>query len=58
MGTHPSNPSLLKSNREITLLNHIKNNNDKNIPYLFKILSVKSSLSIQIHPDKHIGKIL
>lgn len=31
---------------------------NKNLPYLFKILSIKKCLSIQAHPDKELGKLL
>ena len=61
MGTHPNGPSTLKKNGT-PLGDYLKENphvlgeeasNRTNIPYLFKVLSVETALSIQAHPDKH-----
>ena len=47
MGTHPNGEALLKSNEE-PLSKHI----NKNLKFLFKVLSIDKCLSIQVHPDK------
>jgi len=69
MGTHPSNPSIVKSTS--TPLSKVLASNpsligDKvsqkfgnhELPFLFKILSIHKALSIQAHPDKDLAKQL
>ena len=57
MGTHPSGPSTLKSSGQL-LADFLKANTGavggqgSNLPYLFKVLSVDTALSIQAHPNK------
>eukprot|EP00094_Tigriopus_californicus_P001368 TCALIF_01324-PA protein Name:"Similar to MPI Mannose-6-phosphate isomerase (Macaca fascicularis)" AED:0.15 eAED:0.15 QI:2/0/0/1/0.75/0.8/5/0/691 len=61
MGTHPSGPSRIKSNSE-PLKEFLESQPDllgssvtqfgKDLPYLFKVLSVNKALSIQAHPNK------
>lgn len=71
MGTHPNNPSRLSDN---TLLSeHLKSHpeligssvsskfedcKDGSLPFLFKVLSIGTALSIQAHPDKPLAKKL
>lgn len=69
MGTHPSVPSKNKQSGE-SLRDIVSNSpdllNDKvidrfgkgELPYLFKVLSIRKALSIQAHPDKELGAIL
>lgn len=66
MGTHPSGPSsvMLKDGKIGSLLSHILQENPsfvgekvrekfgQTLPFLFKVLSVNTALSIQAHPDK------
>ncbi|KAK6196407.1 hypothetical protein SNE40_001639 [Patella caerulea] len=65
MGTHPNCPSYvdIPGKEEIKLEDWIKDHRDKlgsevntyfdgKLPFLFKVLSVKTSLSIQAHPNK------
>ncbi|XP_042453462.1 mannose-6-phosphate isomerase 1-like isoform X1 [Zingiber officinale] len=70
MGTHESGPSFTGSDsEEVTLKKWIRENpgalGDKvvakwgtDLPFLFKILSVASALSIQAHPDKELARML
>ena len=58
MGTHPSGPSSVKATGQ-TLADFLKDNpgsvggeGASNLPYLFKVLSVDTALSIQVHPCK------
>ncbi|KAJ8686633.1 hypothetical protein QAD02_022427 [Eretmocerus hayati] len=61
MGTHPNGPSILKQ-EQIPLSKFIEENKTTlgavakecgpNLPYLFKVLSVRKALSIQVHPNK------
>ncbi|XP_065171083.1 mannose-6-phosphate isomerase isoform X2 [Atheta coriaria] len=61
MGTHPNCPSYIKSSGtalSTVLVNYPKYLGDKSImtfglklPFLFKVLSVRKALSIQVHPD-------
>ncbi|KAG7661639.1 PMI1 [[Candida] subhashii] len=70
MGTHPSVPSiavdlpgkktlrdLVTSNPEHYLSKSIidKFGSSKELPFLFKVLSIEKVLSIQAHPDKQLG---
>ena len=65
MGTHPNGPSSVKipGQPEESLENWLKQNPDAlgsrmkdyfkgALPFLFKVLSVNNSLSIQAHPNK------
>lgn len=62
MGTHPNGPSTLKD-KDIPLDKYIQENSHvlgnavkdvfgTTLPFLFKILSVRKALSIQVHPNK------
>lgn len=47
MGDHPSGPSSIKSNdKELSTVLSDK------LPFLFKVLSIRKALSIQVHPNK------
>ena len=63
MGTHPKGPSVLENGDLLSnwLKIHSECRGDKvnvsfpqteQLPYLFKVLSVNKSLSIQAHPNK------
>jgi len=54
VGTHPSGPSLvLDGDEPVALSDWMKVNSKKgSLPFLFKILSVRTALSIQAHPDR------
>lgn len=72
MGTHPSCPSKLRQGnqqvgpllsdylrekpQEVGMVPEGYTNND--LPFLFKVLSIKTALSIQAHPDKALAKEL
>jgi len=71
MGTHPSGPSVLKKGfQEGKLLKeYLQEHPDlfgeplttrfgKDLPFLFKVLSVAKALSIQAHPDKKLAEQL
>ncbi len=60
MGTHPSGPSFLKRDRNISLENWLKIVTPDNyiVPFLFKVLSIRIPLSIQAHPDKALAEKL
>ncbi|XP_058798307.1 mannose-6-phosphate isomerase [Phymastichus coffea] len=62
MGTHPNGPSFLKDTQQ-SLDDYIQQNSSvlgsavqkmygTNLPFLFKVLSIKKALSIQVHPNK------
>lgn len=62
MGTHPSGMSSLKDTKK-SLDEYIKQNGQvlgsavqklygTNLPFMFKVLSVRKALSIQVHPNK------
>lgn len=53
MGTHKNGPSFQKQSN--TLLSSILGHD---IPFLFKVLSIKKALSIQAHPDKKLAEEL
>jgi len=56
MGTHPKGPAQVDlSDGVVPLLTFLKG---KPLPYLFKVLSVNQSLSIQAHPDKALARQL
>lgn len=48
MGTHVSGPSKIAGSN-VFLKDHL---NGQDLPFLFKVLSVRTALSIQAHPDK------
>lgn len=54
MGTHPSGPSKLHQS-SVSLSEYL---GGRQLPFLFKVLSVKTALSIQAHPDKQLATIL
>ena len=73
MGTHPSCPSKLRGEvnqpvgvllsqylsakpQDVGIVPEGYINND--LPFLFKVLSIKTALSIQAHPDKSLAKEL
>jgi len=72
MGTHPNVPATLSSNTSTTLAQHLTSNpklvgdkvnekfevKDGNLPFLFKVLSIGTALSIQAHPDKKLAERL
>jgi mannose-6-phosphate isomerase len=73
MGTHPNVPSTLQSPDHPTLASHLTSNpsligekihgkfpdsKDGNLPFLFKVLSIGTALSIQAHPDKELARRL
>lgn len=72
MGTHPNVPAKLSSSSETTLASHLTSNpalvgdkvaskfevKDGNLPFLFKVLSIGTALSIQAHPDKKLAERL
>jgi mannose-6-phosphate isomerase len=68
MGTHPSGPSTVVDDSK-PLAEHLKENPEwlgkvaaypggGGLPFLFKVLSVAKSLSIQAHPDKALAEKL
>jgi len=67
MGSHPSGSCTLENGQ--TLTEYINENPDvlgkdvyskfgPTLPFLFKVLSVETALSIQAHPDKNLASIL
>lgn len=74
MGTHKSAPSFILENsitdgKLVTLSSWISENPSvlgdkvfeewgKNLPFLFKVLSIAKALSIQAHPDKQLAEVL
>lgn len=65
MGTHPNGPSIVSipGKEEIPLSEWVEKHPEQlgpevqsffkgNLPFLFKVLSVRTSLSIQAHPNK------
>lgn len=68
MGTHPSNPSkdvttghsllhLIQTNQAL-LSSSVHAQYGSNLPFLFKVLSIRKALSIQAHPDKKLAERL
>ncbi|GAA5796239.1 hypothetical protein HPULCUR_001609 [Helicostylum pulchrum] len=66
MGTHPNAPSIVLDENKTTLSELVKDNVELStelvykqyngdLPFLFKILSIRKALSIQAHPDKKLG---
>ena len=54
MGTHTSGPSFVKGN-STSLKDHL---DGQDLPFLFKVLSVRTALSIQAHPDLSLAQKL
>lgn len=65
MGTHPNAPSIVKDDQtplkdlvqakpELST-EEVYKQYDGDLPFLFKILSIRKALSIQAHPDKELG---
>jgi len=54
MGTHPKGQSFLVNPTEKSLKEYL----GKDLPFLFKVLSVRTALSIQAHPNKEHARIL
>ncbi|ORX58141.1 phosphomannose isomerase type I [Hesseltinella vesiculosa] len=66
MGTHPNAPSLVMDDNHTPLKSLIHNDPklssepvykqyNGDLPFLFKVLSIRKALSIQAHPDKTLG---
>jgi mannose-6-phosphate isomerase len=72
IGTHPSAPSVLASDPSVTLASFLARHPEAlgaavrarfglaaaSLPFLFKVLSVQTALSIQSHPDKRLAERL
>jgi len=68
MGTHPNGPSLRRDTgenlKDIILANPelltlgIAKKYEGDLPFLFKVLSIRTALSIQAHPDKKLAEYL
>ena len=62
MGTHINGPSYIELDGEskISLWKFLRErfNLQDGLPFLFKVLSIKDPLSIQVHPDKQLAKYL
>lgn len=70
MGTHPSGPAAIRTSEGyVPLLEFIQKNRhfignvpsdypEDDLPFMFKILSIRTALSIQAHPDKALAKKL
>jgi hypothetical protein len=68
MGTHPTAPSTLPDHGNIQLLALLRDHPELlgaaaqefgvDLPFLFKVLSVETALSIQSHPDKALAEAL
>ncbi len=54
MGTHPKGESYLLDENQSSLKSYL----NRDLPFLFKVLSVQTALSIQAHPNKEHAKIL
>jgi mannose-6-phosphate isomerase len=69
-GTHPSGPSKVKSKGELVDLGKLIKDHPAetlgeevskhwgDLPYLFKVLSIRTALSIQAHPDRTLARAL
>jgi len=67
MGTHPNGPCV-KKDTGISLKSIVLDNPDLltediankygDLPFLFKVLSIRTALSIQAHPDKKLAEYL
>lgn len=74
MGTHPNGPATIfnksdENGGEVSLLDYIAEKPDmvgivppdskiEDLPFMFKVLSIRKALSIQAHPDKDLAKRL
>ncbi|KAL0044209.1 hypothetical protein WJX82_004352 [Trebouxia sp. C0006] len=69
MGTHPSGPSMLAADPTTSLQDWLEQHSQAlgptvlkrfglKLPFLFKVLSVETALSIQSHPDKELAERL
>ena len=70
MGTHPNLPSqasgknladILKEDQELTgkkVVTAFPDSEHGSLPFLFKVLSIGTALSIQAHPDKKLAERL
>lgn len=61
MGTHPSGPAKIYGTQELLSQHLMKNKHltgGGDLPFLFKVLSVRTALSIQAHPDLELAKRL
>ncbi|ORX56561.1 hypothetical protein BCR36DRAFT_580872 [Piromyces finnis] len=68
MGTHPNGPSIKKETGESLkkiisahpdlISQGISNKYEGDLPFLFKVLSIRTALSIQAHPDKKLAEYL
>ena len=60
MGCHPKSFSqiLVNGDQKKPVAEYLKENNLEELPYLFKILSIASCLSLQAHPNKELAKVL
>lgn len=54
MGTHPKGESHLLDQKETSLKSYLGGD----LPFLFKVLSVETALSIQAHPNKEHARVL
>ena len=53
MGAHPGDPSrILLGDQEQTLNKYLAQNQQQDLPFLFKVLAAGSPLSIQVHPSQ------
>ena len=68
MGTHPNGPSVAITVDESVPLKQLVNEKtlgksiaakyENDLPFLFKVLSIRKALSIQAHPDKKLAEEL
>ncbi|OCF77054.1 mannose-6-phosphate isomerase, class I [Kwoniella mangroviensis CBS 8886] len=69
MGTHPTNPASLHSSPSTLLSKHLESHSELlgsgtegqtegHVPFLFKVLTCKQALPLQIHPNKELAKKL
>jgi mannose-6-phosphate isomerase len=49
---------LIKANPSLHLSDEVAREYNNDLPFLFKVLSVRKSLSIQAHPDKALAREL
>ena len=54
MGTHPNGPARIAATPDVLLQDAI----GEDLPFLFKVLSVETALSIQAHPDRQLAQKL
>merc|ERR1712173_309261 len=58
MGTHPKGPSSVQLDAKEETTQLLSEYIGHELPFLFKVLSVARSLSIQAHPDKQLAQKL